>query len=82
MNALELEALALDAHRRGDSWHRFYRDHWQDIALLDLHDRGPLQRKLSALVCEGDVCGITCIEDGYARPMDFELDTLPTPTPL
>jgi len=73
MNALELEAMAIEAHRRGTSWNQFWRDHWQDIALLDLHDRGPLQRKLMALCIEGDTCGITELPDGYARPMDWEL---------
>ena len=73
MNADELEFLALDAHARGASWGTFYRTHWQDIALLDLPDRGPLQRKLCALVCEGDTCGLTCLDSGWERPAEWEL---------
>jgi hypothetical protein len=27
----DLERLALDAHRRGDNWYLFWRDHWKPI---------------------------------------------------
>ena len=76
MNADELEFLALDAHARGTSWHQFWRTYAADVQALDLPDRGPLQRVLCALVCEGDTCGLIAIEDGYSRPMDHELDEI------
>jgi len=74
MTADELEAMAIDAHRRGDSWHRFWRTYAEDVIALDLGNRLPLQRRLMALCIEGDTCGITELPDGYGRPCDFELD--------
>ena len=81
MTRQELESAALSAYASGVTWDGFWRSHWQDVVQVAMGDRLPLMRVLCAIVTEGDVCGLTELPDGYARPLDFELDAAP-PHPL
>ena len=74
----QLEAAAVQAHGRGDDWNTYWRQHGQHVATVAAHDRRrfhALVRRLTALVAAGDLDGAVPLQDGYGRPMDWELDT-------
>ena len=76
-----LEAAALAAHADGMTWAEFWPSVAGDVAAAEPSDRQRYRRlvaRLTALVAAGDVDGTIPPQDGYGRPMDWELDELAT----
>ena len=72
-----LEALAIDAHRRGTSWATFWETHRHTVGSLEPYDRAAYRRivaRLSHLLTCGDTGGMVPIDAGFNVPMDWELD--------
>ncbi len=76
-----LEPAALAAHADGMTWAEFWPSVAGDVAAAEPYDRRrfhALVRRLTALVAAGDLDGAVPPQDGYGRPMDWELDDLAT----
>jgi hypothetical protein len=76
-----LERLAVDAHARGMTWADFWPPVAADVGALEPWDRQRYRRlvaRLTALVAAGNLDGAIPPQDGYGRPMDWELDDLAT----
>jgi hypothetical protein len=73
----QLERLALSAHRRGQSWSEFWRDHAAAVRQAEPWDnraRHRLIRRLSYLVTCGDTAGMMPLTNGWSEPAPWELD--------
>jgi len=77
MTRKDLERAAVDAHHRGDTWAKFWPTIAADVSRAepsDYYARGRLVHRLMAIVASGDTGGMVPPQDGYGRPMDFELE--------
>jgi hypothetical protein len=78
----ELERAAVDAHRRGLPWSQFWPTVAADVIRVEPYDRNRYHKlvgRLVALVAAGDVDGAEPADDGWPRPMPWELDDAPAP---
>jgi hypothetical protein len=80
VNIKNPEQLALSAHAAGWTWDRFWRRHWPEVMAVPTATQADYHRLIGRLVClvaAGDVDGMEPVPDGWARPMDHELEHLP-----
>jgi len=75
----QLEAAALDGHRRGLSWGDFWTDHGAEVCAAEPHDR----RKFNRLVCHLLALLVSGNTDGAEPGEPWILDAQPNqPSPL
>ena len=75
-----LERLAIDAHRRGDTWPQFWPTVASDVAAAEPWDRTAyhrLVRRLSYLVTCGNADGMVAVGDGEPWQADDEAPMVP-----
>jgi hypothetical protein len=71
MNHQTLEAAALAAHRRGQTWNAFWDLHADEIRACEPCNRrrfGQLYRRLMAIVASGNTTGMASAGDDDAKP--------------
>jgi hypothetical protein len=65
-----LEALALDAHGRGESWAAFWASHGDTVRDACPYDRAAFRRlvsRLLALVVSGDTAGLRTLDSVFGE---------------
>jgi hypothetical protein len=74
-----LEALAVEAHARGDTWAQFWPTVAADVSALELDyvSRGRLIHRLVGLVASGDTDGMHSPGDGWPPEADSEPPMVP-----
>jgi hypothetical protein len=78
----ELEKLAIDAFRRGETWSAFWEQHGEQVKQAEpwnARDYHRLYQRLMALVCSGNDAGQYPIDVGMTQ---WELDDAQTRAPI
>ncbi len=73
----QLDAAAIQSHRRGDTWNQFWPTVAGDVAAAepwDLSRHRQLVRRLSLLVTAGNLNGSEPVPNGWSEPMPWEID--------
>lgn len=79
-----LEHLAIDAHRRGETWREFWEVHRHVVGRIEPYDRVAyrrLVRRLSHLLTCGDADGMTVASDWSTTPSPWPCRSSATARP-